>query len=67
MSPTHNIVNNIDEPPKLTNGSGLPVTGMRLVTAIMFMIACATIMLVRPPARTRPNVSRAPKAILKPA
>jgi len=32
-------VSSIEDPPKLTRGSGFPVTGMRPVTAAMFIAA----------------------------
>ena len=56
-----------DEPPALTSGSGMPVIGIRPVTAAMFMIACTTIMAVSPPASMRPNGSLQSSAIRMPA
>jgi hypothetical protein len=53
--PTHVVVTSIDDPPALTNGSGLPVTGINPVTAAMFMNACRPIIAVSPPATIRPN------------
>ena len=67
MIPIHSIVNVSEDPPKLTKGMGMPVTGMRPVTAAMFMSACVTIIAVSPPARRRPNVSRVPSAMRTPA
>ena len=67
MMPMHSIVNVIDDPPELTSGIGIPVTGINPVTAPMLMMACATSMAVSPPASTRPYASRAPSAIRIPA
>src|SRR5207302_5370826 len=47
-TPSANIVNTSDDPPKDTNGSGTPVTGIRPTTAHMLMRACPTIHAVKP-------------------
>lgn len=67
MRPTLASVKTIDEPPALTNGNGMPVIGMRCVTAAMFINAWMMIIPVSPPARSRPNGSRQPTAIRMPA
>lgn len=54
------------EPPALMNGSGMPVTGMRAVTTMMLMKACATIQVVMPHARSPEKVSGAVIAIRYP-
>ena len=61
------IVKVSDDPPNDTSGIVIPVTGMRLVTAAMFMAAWMTIIAVRPPATSRPKRSVDPSAILIPA
>ncbi len=67
IRPTHPSVNKADDPPELTNGSGIPVTGMSPVTAAMFITAWTPIMIVRPPATSLANRSEADNAILIPA
>lgn len=52
--PMHSIVKIIDDPPELTSGIGIPVTGSSPVTAPMLMTACVTSIAVSPPASTRP-------------
>ena len=54
------------DPPALMNGSGIPVTGMRAVTTIMLMNACATSQVVMPHATRPENVSGALIAIRYP-
>jgi hypothetical protein len=55
-----------DEPPALTNGSVIPVTGRSATTTPMLMNAWTQIQAVIPAARRAPNVSGAPSAIRMP-
>ena len=55
-----------DEPPALTNGSVMPVTGRSATTTPMLMNAWTQIQAVIPAARSAPNVSGAPSAIRMP-
>lgn len=55
-----------DEPPALTNGSVIPVTGRSATTTPMLMNAWTQIQAVIPAARSAPNVSGAPSAIRMP-
>jgi hypothetical protein len=55
-----------DEPPALTNGSVIPVTGSSATTTPMLMNAWTQIQAVIPAARSAPNVSGAPSAIRMP-
>jgi len=55
-----------DDPPALTNGSVIPVTGMRPTTTPMLMNAWMQIQAVIPPARSPPNVSGAASAVRMP-
>ena len=48
-----------DDPPVLTNGSGMPFVGISPSTTLMFMNACTAIIVVRPSARNAPNASGA--------
>ena len=52
-----------DEPPAETNGSGMPVTGIRPTTTPMLMNAWMQIQAVTPAARSAPNVSGAPSDV----
>lgn len=52
-----------DEPPALTNGSVMPVTGTRPTTTPMLMNAWMQIQAVIPAARSAPNVSGAASAV----
>ena len=63
----HPMVKSIDDPPKLTSGSGVPVTGIRPVTEAMLIAAPVTIITVRPPASRRPYVSLVARASRMPA
>ena len=63
----HAMVKVMDDPPKLTSGKGIPVTGIRLVTAAMFMMAWIAIIAVNPPATSRPKGYLVFRAIRKPA
>lgn len=63
----HPMVKSIEDPPKLTSGSGMPVTGIRPVTDAMLIAALVTIITVNPPASRRPYVSRVASASLTPA
>ena len=54
------------EPPALTNGRGMPVTGMSAVTTIMLMSAWTTSHVVMPQASRPENVSEAVIAIRYP-
>ena len=65
--PTHNIENVIEDPPKLTNGIGIPVMGIKLVTAAIFINACTTMIAVTPAANSLPYMSFVPMAIRIPA
>ena len=67
MRPTHPNVSVSEEPPALTSGKGIPVIGIRPVTAAMFIRACMTIMAVRPPAIRRPRWSLQLSAMRMPA
>ena len=51
------------EPPALTNGSGMPVTGMRPTTTPMLMNAWMQIQDVIPAASSEPKVSGAPRLV----
>lgn len=51
------------EPPADTNGSGIPVTGMRPTTTPMLMNAWRQIQAVIPAASMAPNVSGAPSEV----
>ena len=55
-----------DDPPALTNGSVMPVTGTRATTTPMLMKAWMQIQAVIPAARSAPNVSGAASAVLIP-
>mgnify|MGYP003694772875 CR=1 FL=1 len=55
-----------DEPPKLTNGSGMPLVGSRPSTTLMLKNAWTTIIAVRPSARNAPNRSGARIAVRSP-
>jgi len=55
-----------DEPPALTNGSVMPVTGRSATTTPMLMNAWTQIQAVIPAARSAPNVSGAPRAMRMP-
>ena len=48
-----------DDPPALTNGSGMPLVGSRANTTLMFSKAWNVIATVRPSARKVPNRSGA--------
>jgi len=52
-----------DDPPALTKGSVIPVTGRSATTTPMLMNAWMQIQAVTPAARSAPNVSGAPSAI----
>jgi len=52
-----------DEPPALTNGSVMPVTGTTPTTTPMLMNAWMQIQAVIPPASNAPNVSGAASAV----
>ncbi len=51
------------EPPADTNGSGMPVTGIRLTTTPILMKAWRQIQAVMPAASMAPNVSGAPSDV----
>ena len=51
------------EPPALTNGSGMPVTGISPTTTPMLMNAWRQIQAVIPAASSAPNVSGAPRLV----
>ena len=55
------------EPPYDTNGSGMPVSGARPITALTLTAACPQISAVMPAARSFPKGSRQARATLKPA
>ena len=55
-----------DDPPALTNGSGMPLVGIRPSTTLMFTNACTAIIVVRPSARNAPNASGARSAMRSP-
>jgi hypothetical protein len=55
-----------DEPPALTNGSVIPVTGSSATTTPILMKAWTQIQAVTPAARRAPNVSGAPSAMRMP-
>ncbi len=55
-----------DEPPALTNGSGMPLVGARPITTLMFSSAWNAIIVVRPTARNAPNRSGARVAVRRP-
>ena len=65
-SPTPAIQVTSDDPPKLMKGRGRPVKGMVEVITATFMNAWKMIQLVIPVASTRPKLSGASMAILKP-
>ena len=54
------------EPPALTNGSGMPVTGMSPTTTPMLMNAWMQIQDVIPAASRAPKVSGAPRLVRMP-
>ena len=56
-----------DEPPALTNGSVIPVTGMSATTTPMLMNAWMQSQAVIPAASSAPNVSGAASAVRTPA
>jgi len=64
--PTATKLTTSDEPPALTNGSVIPVTGMRETTTPMLMKAWTQIQVVMPAARSAPNVSGAARAMRMP-
>jgi hypothetical protein len=55
------------EPPYETNGSGIPVSGARPITALTLTAACPQMRAVIPVARSFPKRSRQESATLKPA
>jgi len=55
------------EPPYETNGSGIPVSGARPMTALTLTAAWPQISAVIPAARNFPKGSRQASATLKPA
>lgn len=55
-----------DEPPALTNGRVMPVTGRSDTTTPMFTKACTVTKTVMPAASSPPNVSGAPSATRSP-
>ena len=55
-----------DEPPALTNGSGMPLVGSRPSTTLMLKNACTAIIVVRPSARNAPKRSGARIAVRRP-
>jgi len=55
-----------DDPPAETNGSGIPVTGMRPTTTPMLMNAWMQIHAVIPAASSAPKVSGAPSDVRMP-
>jgi len=61
--PTAMKLTTSDEPPALTNGSVIPVTGMSETTTPMLMNAWTHSHAVMPVARSAPNVSGAAIAI----
>ena len=48
-----------DDPPELTNGSGMPLVGINPSTTLMFTSACAATIVVKPIARNAPKRSGA--------
>src|SRR5262249_45093450 len=55
-----------DDPPKLTNGSGMPLVGSSPSVTLMLKKACTVIIAVMPSARNAPNRSGARIAVLSP-
>ena len=55
-----------DEPPKLTNGSGMPLVGSSPSTTLMLKNACTTTIAVSPSARNAPKRSGARIAVRRP-
>ena len=55
-----------DEPPELTNGSGMPLVGSRPSTTLMLKNAWNATIVVRPIARNAPNRSGARIAVRSP-
>ena len=55
-----------DEPPALTNGSGMPLVGIRPRTTLMLTNACTAIIVVNPSARNAPNRSGACRTTRRP-
>jgi hypothetical protein len=55
-----------DDPPALTNGSGMPLVGSRPSTTLMLSEAWKTIIVVSPIARKAPNRSGARSAVRSP-
>lgn len=64
--PTATKLTTSDEPPALTNGSVIPVTGMSETTTPMLMNAWTHSHVVIPVARSAPNASGAASAIRTP-
>ena len=55
-----------DDPPALTNGSGIPLVGISPSTTLMFTNACTATIVVSPSARNAPNASGARSATRRP-
>ena len=55
-----------DDPPKLTNGSGMPLVGSSPRTTLMLKNAWTAIIAVRPSARNAPKRSGARIAVRRP-
>ena len=47
-----------DDPPMLTNGSGMPLVGINPSTTLMFTNACTAIIVVRPDGQERAKAIR---------
>ena len=65
-TPTPSRLINIDEPPLLTSGSGMPLVGISPSTTLMFTNACSTSIIVMPSARNAPKLSGARIAVRRP-
>ncbi len=64
--PTAAKLTTSDDPPSLTNGSGMPVMGISTTTTLMLMSAWKMSQAVTPAASRPPNVSGAASAIRMP-
>ena len=65
-TPTASRFINIDEPPLLTSGSGMPLVGIKPSTTLIFTNACSTSIIVIPSARNEPKLSGARMAVRSP-
>ena len=55
MIPKATLVNNIDVPPMLTKGNGIPVTGPKPTATAMLANACMVRLKLKPAANNAPN------------